>query len=95
MDRDARLVADTMAHEAGHYLGLRHPNERDGNMFDLLTDTPECGNDRDADRDGMVSYVECAGLGGDNLMFWLAGSTAPPQVTPQQIDMVRRSSSLL
>ncbi|MBI4822064.1 MAG: hypothetical protein HY791_37750 [Deltaproteobacteria bacterium] len=95
MDRDSWTVSTTMAHEGGHYLGLRHPNEREGTMFDLLTDTPECGADRDADRDGIVSYVECAGLGAENLMFWSDGSTAPPQVTPQQIEMARRSSSLL
>ncbi len=35
-------LAYIAAHETGHFLGLYHPTEFDGAMFDPLTDTPEC-----------------------------------------------------
>jgi hypothetical protein len=41
----ADLTGETAAHELGHYLGLFHPSEADGNSgdsFDSLVDTPEC-----------------------------------------------------
>jgi hypothetical protein len=39
------VVAETSAHESGHYLGLFHPSEADGSSgdsFDGLVDTPQC-----------------------------------------------------
>ncbi len=35
-------VAYVAAHETGHFLGLYHPTEFDGTLFDPLTDTAEC-----------------------------------------------------
>ena len=43
---------------------------RGGTLFDILSDTPECGISRDSDSDGVLSAEECDGYGGDNLMFW-------------------------
>jgi hypothetical protein len=40
---DNAALGQTMAHEVGHYNGLRHTTEHD-NTHDPLTDTPECGN---------------------------------------------------
>jgi hypothetical protein len=39
---DIRILAETMAHEVGHYLGLFHPVERGWEAWDVLPDTPEC-----------------------------------------------------
>ena len=42
---DIRLLGETIAHETGHYLGLFHPVDLDGNsvsVVDPLDDTPEC-----------------------------------------------------
>ena len=55
---DTRLLAETMAHETGHYLGLFHPVESAWDAWDVLTDTPECDTEGD-----------CVEELGDNLMF--------------------------
>jgi hypothetical protein len=62
-----------MAHEAGHYPGLFHTSESSGQSFDPLLDTAQCPANRDSNADGYLSAQECAGVGADNLMFWLAG----------------------
>ncbi len=68
---DYRNVSITIAHELGHYLGLRHTSERDGLVHDPLTDTPACvAGINDSNLDGEISEAECSGLGADNLMFW-------------------------
>jgi hypothetical protein len=70
-----RLLAETIAHEVGHYLGLFHPVERDlsrENFFhdqDPLGDTPTC-----------VTLNECISIGlTSNLMFPLAIDAHTPQ----------------
>jgi len=80
----------TIAHEAGHYLGLFHTSEIDGSVFEPLPDTPECHMDRDADRDGFLLPMECGGAGAENLMFWAASGDA---VSADQSSVV--SSALL
>ena len=69
---DALLILQggTMAHEGGHYLGLFHPTESPGTFHDPISDTPECGPERDTDGSGTVEPEECADLTGSNLMFW-------------------------
>jgi hypothetical protein len=39
---DNATLGQTMAHEIGHYLGLRHTTEHGGSAHDPITDTPEC-----------------------------------------------------
>lgn len=73
LDDDVATFAQTMAHEAGHYLGLFHTSESSGTSFDPLLDTAQCPANRDSNADGYLSAQECAGVGADNLMFWLAG----------------------
>jgi len=42
-DRDEiQIFAETMAHEAGHFLGLFHPVETDWSYWDALSDTKKC-----------------------------------------------------
>ncbi|VAX19546.1 hypothetical protein MNBD_NITROSPINAE02-46 [hydrothermal vent metagenome] len=69
---DRRMQGNTMAHEMGHYYGLFHTTERSGTSFDPISDTAQCGKSRDSDGSGSMSAEECAGAGGDNLMFWQA-----------------------
>lgn len=79
---DLTFMGDTMAHEAGHFLGLFHTNERGGydstvvssvanwpfGIYnkDAMSDTPFCNKSNDANTDGMVSISECNGTGFTN-----------------------------
>lgn len=69
-------VARTMAHEGGHWLGLWHTTEQNGQLHDPLSDTPECAPTLDTNADKILSSTECKGNGAENLMFWQAGPTA-------------------
>ena len=74
---DAQLLGETAAHEMGHQLGLFHTTEKEGTVFDILSDTPECLiSSQDNDSNGAVTAEECDGFGGDNLMFWTSWSSA-------------------
>ena len=42
MGKDNRTLGQTMAHEIGHFLGLRHTTEHLGSDHDPITDTPTC-----------------------------------------------------
>lgn len=55
---EIQILAETMAHETGHYLGLYHPVEREFAKWDALGDTTECNSD-----------ASCVDLLGTNLMF--------------------------
>jgi hypothetical protein len=57
-EEDTRLLAETMAHEVLHFLGLFHPVEATWDAWDVLGDTPECASENEC-VDGMA----------DNLMF--------------------------
>ena len=89
--RSPQQLAQTMAHEGGHYLGLFHTTEAEGNAFDPLPDTPECSSrDRDRNGDGLVGYDECLrGSGAENLMFWAAGDAAEDVSNDQSFVVVR------
>ena len=83
-------LGQTMAHEGGHFLGLFHTTEAEGNAFDPLPDTPECRNNNDRNGDGLVSYDECLnGKGAENLMFWAAGDDASDVSNDQGFVLLR------
>jgi hypothetical protein len=63
-------LGSVLVHETGHFLGLFHTSELDGTVLDPFDDTPACGPERDADRDGALVYRECLGAGAENAMFW-------------------------
>ncbi|TGM15867.1 choice-of-anchor D domain-containing protein [Leptospira selangorensis] len=97
---DQQFLGDTIAHEAGHFLGLFHTNERGGasstlsmfglNARDALIETPYCLSSQDINADGFVSISECSGSlftnsGALNLMFWAGdGVTSQTQLTGEQ-----------
>jgi hypothetical protein len=91
------LLEETLAHEMGHMLGLYHPTESDGTVFDPIDDTPECdAADFDVDMDGKVFADECAEAGGDDLMFWTPSTSTGDQVvqrtlTTDQVFVIERS----
>tara|TARA_B100000029_G_scaffold28803_1_gene27841 strand:+ start:1388 stop:2569 length:1182 start_codon:yes stop_codon:yes gene_type:complete len=74
---DAQLLGETAAHEMGHQLGLFHTTEKEGTVFDILSDTPEClSSSHDNDSNGTITAEECDEFGGENLMFWTTWSSA-------------------
>lgn len=87
--RNPIQLAQTMAHEGGHYLGLFHTTEAEGTAFDPLPDTPECSNSRDRNADGVVDNGECASAGADHLMFWAAGDAAERVSADQKFILLR------
>jgi hypothetical protein len=71
---DVDTLAETMAHEAGHQMGLFHTSEANGQAFDILADTPECdAATYDRNADGQVTAGECRDVDGQNFMFWVSG----------------------
>ena len=57
-DDEVVLLGDTLAHEAGHYLGLTHPVEDGFAQWDALADTEECSD-----------QFECEDALADNNMY--------------------------
>lgn len=72
-----------VAHECGHWWGLKHTSNAHGDKHDHIRDTPECTPAQDSDGDGYLLSEECADLDGPNIMFWTT-STDPPVITPEQ-----------
>ena len=93
-------TAAVVAHEVGHYLGLYHPTESGGTIFDALSDTPTCACSQcvppayrpSCGAGANVGASDCSAggacAGASNLMFWLAGGD---QLTAQQGQLMRAS----
>jgi hypothetical protein len=82
---EIRLLAETMAHESGHYLGLFHPVESTWDAWDSLDDTPDC-----------TSKPDCEDALGTNLMFpypicGVATCTAQDELTHEQGGVTNRN----
>jgi hypothetical protein len=92
----ADLVAYVAAHEVGHFLGLYHVTEQDGDLFDPVKDTPTCvlatcapGKTEVVVADCLKSPTTACG-GGDNLMFWLVSrALSTGNLSPQQSSIIR------
>jgi hypothetical protein len=94
LSENVDIFAETMAHEAGHFLGLYHLSERSGFSHDPLLDTPECSTQDDRNNDGIISATECQGKGTDNLMFWSASNVRQRVVTNDQRFVLTRNPSV-
>jgi hypothetical protein len=70
-------MATTCAHEVGHYLGLYHTTELDGEDVDPISDTPDCG----------TTTAACAAT--MNLMYPIGGA-ARQALTAGQGMVLRR-----
>lgn len=78
------VIAATIAHETGHWLGLFHPTEIGGFDFDPLPDTPECPTLN------FFNYSQCPDS--TNLMFPIEVPLAGlPALTPNQQFVVLRN----
>jgi len=94
-------IAELIAHEASHALGLRHTSEADGERHDPLLDTAQCPAERatfETTSGALVlSAEDCEDLGGDNLMFYTPPRTGLPQqtLTADQAWVLGRNPSLL
>ncbi|TGL13524.1 hypothetical protein [Leptospira meyeri] len=104
---DLAFVGNTMAHEAGHFLGLFHTSESAGSTStsglnytrDPLIETPYCGTARASFlvNDSVIAPQECLGTGatdasGYNMMFWASdGVTDQKQLTGEQGWIIRRN----
>ena len=66
-----QLLGETAGHEMGHFLGLFHPSESAGTLFDPIPDTPQCPLSQNSNNDSKLTAEECGPqFGADNLMFW-------------------------
>ncbi|MFV8752789.1 zinc-dependent metalloprotease family protein [Nannocystaceae bacterium ST9] len=85
------LMGETMAHEAGHQLGLFHTSESDGLSHDPIGDTLECGVEFDLDGDGELTAEECEDSGGKNFMFWTSAEFGQFEMSEIQAMVLRDS----
>ncbi len=78
---DNQQLGQTMAHEIGHFLGLRHTTEHNFLGHDPITDTPECLNPN------LANFCPDS----DNFMFAFALGGQQTVVTGGQRFVVRRN----
>ncbi|HEX5138232.1 MAG TPA: choice-of-anchor D domain-containing protein [Planctomycetota bacterium] len=72
---DAGAVGQVTAHEIGHYLGLYHTAESDGQTWDIIGDTLECPG-------------ECTTASGGYLMHWQYFSASMPTITAGEAHVI-------
>ena len=81
---EVRLLAETLAHETGHYLGLFHPVEDGWQSWDSLEDTPECSSQNSCievlDRNLMFPFPICSSV----------TCTAQDEITEAQAGVMHR-----
>lgn len=86
---EVQILGETMAHEAGHFLGLYHPVEVSYDRWDALDDTPEC--------DAEFACIQALGT---NLMFPYPvcdgfSCIAQTQMSGEQGDVANRYTGVL
>ncbi len=87
---DTQMMGETIAHEAGHQIGLFHTTEEEGGEggYDVIADTPECPQSQDLDGDGALTAEECINFDGTNFMFWTSGDARQNTMSPIQSDVL-------
>ena len=92
MSLDVSTMGETMAHEAGHQMGLFHTSESDGLSHDVIADTPECdAATYDTNQDNEVDAAECEAADGVNFMFWSAGDYPQRDMSADQAFVLNHS----
>lgn len=81
LGEDNKQLGQTMAHEIGHFLGLRHTTEHGFGVHDPITDTPTCVNPN------LAGFCPDS----DNFMFAFALGSDQLTVTNGQAYVVRRN----
>ncbi|HTL12095.1 MAG TPA: hypothetical protein VL588_06385 [Bdellovibrionota bacterium] len=63
-NQEAKFVdwGATVGHEMGHYLGLNHPQEKDGSQVDPVPDTPSCSTQTISGKP-VVTFASCQSAG--------------------------------
>ena len=79
-----QYLAETLAHEVGHQIGLYHTTESEGTFHDPIGDTPECPTSADSDGDGELTASECDNYDGHNVMFWTGASWDQDEISTTQ-----------
>lgn len=78
---DNASLGQLMAHEIGHFLGLRHTTEHFGSTHDPISDTPEC----------VLPDLGFLCPDSDNFMFaYSLGGAKQTKTTPGQAFVIRR-----
>jgi len=91
---DPAEVGLILAHEGAHFMGLFHTTEKAGDAHDPLSDTPECPVSANTDGNSYLSRDECAGLDGDNVMFWAPAVDASSTMSSDQGWVLRRNPAV-
>ena len=74
LGQDNGMLGQTLAHEVGHFLGLRHTTEHLGREKDPITDTPECSSPDNGYRcPDATNFMFPFALGGDSQTVTTAG----------------------
>ena len=81
LGEDNQQLGQTMAHEIGHFVGLRHTTEHGFGTHDPISDTPTCVNPN------LAGFCPDS----DNFMFAFALGGNQQVVTPGQTYVVRRN----
>lgn len=101
LPNDSDRIAELIAHETGHALGLRHTSEADGERHDPLRDTPECPSElatfESTSGQLLLTAEDCEDLDGNNLMFYTQPRTDFSQqlLSDDQVWVLARNPSLL
>ncbi len=81
-DGEITVMGETLAHEAGHYMGLYHPVESSWATWDALSDTDDCTSET-------ACYLELS----DNLMFPFASCFSDDCVHSDQLSPMQQGVS--
>lgn len=96
LPREPHRIAEAIAHEMAHYLGLRHTTEMDGSRADTLDDTPECPIENatfpSASGELLLRAEDCAAYDGENLLFPMppTGLATQEVLSEGQIEHIKR-----